>query len=153
MTQSTSRSLSRSAPPKLASSANRDRNAVELRSHTECAPPYCASKAAGNGATNSTNVEVSLSRKVRKTGSVNRISPNAPPRKTRNRKVANSQVRQNQGHRSQALSQALRRFPTARVYSRGLCSAPGRIAVFAWNDQYWLGHRIGSPTTAGVRTK
>ena len=46
MTQSTFRSVSRSAPPKLASSANRDRNAVELRSHTECAPPYCASKAA-----------------------------------------------------------------------------------------------------------
>src|SRR4030088_1790947 len=68
-------------------------------------------------------------------------------------RAANSQVRRNQGHRSQALSQALRRFPTARVYSRGLCSAPGRIAVFAWNDQYWLGHRIGSPTTAGGQTK
>src|SRR5258708_39485872 len=102
MTQSTFRSLSRSAPSKLASSVNRDRNAVELRSHTECAPPYCASKAAGNGATNSTNVEVALSRKGRKNGSVNKISPNAPPPKTRNTKGANSQPPRHQGHATPA---------------------------------------------------
>jgi hypothetical protein len=156
MTQSTLHSFSYNFSSTRVPWAKRDKNTAEFRSHIEFAPPYGASRAAGNGAINST--KESLSRKVRTTGSVRRTSPNAPPRKTRNRKAlrgqhASTQGRRYQDHRSQASSQALRHFPTARAYSMGLCFAPDRIAVFVSNDRYWLGHRFGSPPAAVVQIK